>query len=107
RPRRSRIAQPPARPPLSLAEADRAYGAAEPGPSTTTLTALEVALLQQLSKPELIATGPLLGAAAGSGTTKNQELWSRIERILRQYAQSYFERPIRSAALIDVSLRTV
>ncbi len=72
------------------------------------LTAVDVALLQQLSKPELLSTAPI---AIGSGgrelvPRQGQELWSRIERLLRHYAQDYFEQPIRSAALIDVCLAT-
>ncbi|WOD41015.1 DNA repair protein RecO [Nodosilinea sp. E11] len=71
------------------------------------LTATDVALLQQLSKPEIIATGSTgLGALETHGGT-SQQLWSRVERLLRDYTQDYFERPIRSAALVDVCLATV
>ncbi|NJL49093.1 MAG: DNA repair protein RecO [Leptolyngbyaceae cyanobacterium SM2_5_2] len=73
----------------------------------TALTAIDVALLQQLSKPELIATVPVVPSEVGLSSLTNQEFWSRIERLLRQYAQDYFERPIRSAALIDVCFATV
>ncbi|MGF1566942.1 MAG: DNA repair protein RecO [Nodosilinea sp.] len=84
------------------------YGADSPRQrSSMTLTALDVALLQQLSKPELIATVPISPSGLGQDTLRNQELWSRIERLLRQYTQDYFERPIRSAALVDVCFVTV
>jgi DNA repair protein RecO (recombination protein O) len=71
------------------------------------LTAIDVALLQQLTKPELITTLPLPSLTSDLKTVKTQEPWSRIERLLRQYAQDYFERPIRSAALVDVCFATV
>jgi DNA repair protein RecO (recombination protein O) len=72
------------------------------------LTALHVALLQQLSKPELITTLPTgaVGLQAG-GMAKSQELWSTIERLLREYSEHYFERPIRSATLVDVCMAAV
>jgi DNA repair protein RecO (recombination protein O) len=57
------------------------------------LTATDVALLQQLSKPDIISTLPTGLDSAGAG--KSQQLWSRVERLLREYTQDYFERPIR------------
>ncbi|MBE9141317.1 DNA repair protein RecO [Nodosilinea sp. LEGE 07088] len=71
----------------------------------TLLTATDVALLQQLSKPEILSTGVTGPETAGS--IKNQQLWSRVERLLREYTQDYFERPIRSASLVDVCFATV
>jgi DNA repair protein RecO (recombination protein O) len=72
------------------------------------LTALHVALLQQLSKPELITTLPTGSMDIPTmGPTKPQDLWLRIERLLREYSEHYFERPIRSAALVDVCMTTV
>ncbi len=97
----------------------------------TYLSAAELALMQQLSKPELVLT-----SARGSGsqfdpqsgtirpgtpdsstlghsalTTPNFStefaesgphlMWRHIEKALRQYTQYQFDRPIRSAALID------
>jgi DNA repair protein RecO (recombination protein O) len=94
---------------LSLAEGRSTY----PSGSSSRLrliplTAVDVALLQQLSKPDLLSTVPIaMGSEGGASVSrKGQELWSRIERILRHYAQDYFEQPIRSAALIDVCLTT-
>lgn len=67
------------------------------------LGALELALLQQLSQPRLINTALPKGVDAVSAPAlKTHELWSRLERVLRQYAQYHFDRPIRSAALIEV-----
>jgi DNA repair protein RecO (recombination protein O) len=76
--------------------------------TTYPLSALHVALLQQLSKPELITTLPT-GVADDATTkpTKSQELWLRIERVLREYLEHYLERPIRSASLVDVCMTTV
>lgn len=69
--------------------------------AVTQLTALELALLQQLSKPELTTTAQGLATPFDSTVRQPHELWMRIERLLRQYAQYHFDQPIRSAALID------
>lgn len=90
------------------------------------LSAAELALMQQLNKPELvmaaaIAITPRTDSAAAwhsdsqlsskSGTIRKTALsvesgphvlWLHIEKFLRQYAQYQFERPIRSATLIDI-----
>lgn len=86
------------------------------------LNAAELALMQQLNKPDLVMSTPLnvsndsdsdLGTHLGSqsGTIGKKEsfsvesgphrMWRHIEQCLRHYAQYQFERPIRSAALID------
>ncbi len=82
------------------------------------LSAAELALMQQLSKPELVMTADnALGSPAKprsspqSGTIEKADLplaeagphlmWQHIEKFLRQYTQYQFDRPIRSAALID------
>ncbi|MGB3786615.1 MAG: DNA repair protein RecO [Phormidesmis sp.] len=92
------------------------------------LTAAELALMQQLSKPDLILSQmsqtsdqqfePMSGtmkagvlssgqsSAYGSQTgmlqaTGSHRMWLHIEQALRLYAQYQFDRPIRSAALID------
>lgn len=75
------------------------------------LTATDVALLQQLGKPEILSTRSV-GLPSGPGAQadkagKSQQLWARVERLLREYTQDYFERPIRSAALVDVCLATI
>jgi DNA repair protein RecO (recombination protein O) len=71
-------------------------------PSLISLTAIELALLQQLS-----------GTAANSGLNHPPALtadfaadypicvWISTERLLRHYAQYHLDRSIRSAALID------
>lgn len=89
------------------------------------LSAAELALMQQLSKPELVMTAdsafgsqwnPQLGPQSSpqsspqSGTIETANslseagphlMWQHIEKFLRQYTQYQFDRPIRSAALID------
>lgn len=87
----------------SRAEARGGGGAiATTTPLTFRLSAAEVALMQQLSQPQLLlldALSPDLGDRALGGET--QLLWSRLERVLRRYAQYHLDRPIKSAALID------
>ncbi|MGD1896160.1 MAG: DNA repair protein RecO [Phormidesmis sp.] len=105
----------------------------------TYLSAAELALMQQLSKPELVlTTTPKLSAklptqfppgqfpsgvrdqfSPESGTIRQSAstrpgfgsnqltqsgphlMWRHIEQALRQYTQYQFDRPIKSAALID------
>lgn len=69
-------------------------------PKVTLITALELALLQQLGQQKLISSQPMLGLTANA--EKTMLLWQRIERLLRQYAEHHFDRPIRSATLMDV-----
>lgn len=80
------------------------YGRSSNQPGTTLITALELVLLQQLGQPKLIASQPVAGLAASSEQTRY--LWQRIELLLRQYAQYHFDRPIRSATLIDACFST-
>lgn len=54
------------------------------------LNATELALMQQLAQAEL------------PDLADHQSVWKSIERVLRDYAQYYFDRPIRSATLVDV-----
>ncbi|WP_088890732.1 DNA repair protein RecO [Leptolyngbya ohadii] len=63
----------------------------------TQITAIELYLLQQLTKPDLLET---LMQADPPAFASNQ-VWLPIERILRNYAQYHFDRPIRSSTLID------
>lgn len=71
------------------------------GSRPTLITAAEVALLQRLGESELLTvrSGPVAPMSADGAVT--QALWSPIERLLRDYAQYHFDRPIRSAALLD------
>ncbi|MCF4969484.1 DNA repair protein RecO [Nostoc sp. CMAA1605] len=54
------------------------------------LNSYELAMLQQLSQPEIMQS-----------STIKDESWLSVEQILRQYAQYHLGRPIRSASLID------
>ena len=65
------------------------------------LTAIELLLLQQLNQADLIAALPIMAPNTAPTQVTPHRYWYRIERILRQYAQYQFDRPIRSAALID------
>jgi DNA repair protein RecO (recombination protein O) len=74
-------------------------------PRPIPLTALEVMLLQHLSQAEGLGPAPRsIWPAQGQ---PDPQVWARLERLLRQWAQDYLERPIRSAALIDVCLASV
>ncbi|MBX2863010.1 MAG: DNA repair protein RecO [Leptolyngbyaceae cyanobacterium MAG.088] len=71
------------------------------GSLITTIGAPELALLQQLGKAELVFTqASSLPSIDGVGAAPHS-LWRRVERLLRNYAQFHFDRPIQSAALID------
>jgi DNA repair protein RecO (recombination protein O) len=61
------------------------------------LTAVELDVFQQLAQPDLIQEWFKIGQP----TLTTPRVWCSLERILRQYAQYHFERPIRSAALIE------
>ncbi len=73
------------------------------------LSAAELALMQQLSKPELVlsaADASSVKSVSKSGTMGKIDaaphlMWRHIEKFLRQYTQYQFDRPIRSATLID------
>lgn len=87
----------------AAAERSGSYRAApNPAPAElyAVLTGAELALLQQLETPDLIQPdGSLLPAIAALQPSLPD--WLTLERVLRHYAQYHFERPIRSAALID------
>lgn len=63
------------------------------------LDAIDLLLLQQLTQPHLIEN--LIETAADLLAPHHQMHWLTIERALRHYAQYHFDRPIRSATLID------
>ncbi len=81
----------------------------------TQINASELIVLQELCRSELVlASGSSLPsdierlktwAEIGSNPAAI-ELWRRLERILRQYAQYHLDRTIRSAALIDTCFAT-
>jgi DNA repair protein RecO (recombination protein O) len=71
------------------------------------LTAAELDLLQRLAQPDLLPPGQSLTKRessedlGASGLAYPLPVWLSVERTLRQYAQYHFDRPIRSAALMD------
>lgn len=67
---------------------------ANPVKLNVPLNSVEVALLQQLAQAELPRPHESVNQTA-------QQVWLILERTLRQYAQYHFDRPIRSAALIE------
>ncbi len=75
------------------------------GPSLR-LSAVELSLLQQLSQPNPLGVNESLPEHHGQGLGDSglipSSAWLSVERALRHYAQYHFDRPIRSAALMDV-----
>ena len=67
----------------------------------TTISAPELALLQQLGQAELVFTQDSSLPSIKGDSAAPHYLWCRVERLLRNYAQFHFERSIRSAALLD------
>lgn len=68
---------------------------------STPLNAVELALLQQLSKPEIVRSDGSLLSAPANAPQPSIEAWLTVERVLRHYAEYHLERSIRSASLID------
>lgn len=69
------------------------------------LTATDLHLLQQLTQPNLIQD--LIEIEAELLHPQYHQNWLTIERVLRHYAQYHFDRPIRSATLIDACFMPV
>jgi len=65
------------------------------------ITALELAVLQQLPEANLIQPDGSLSWSLTLEKALPFEVWISVERILRQYAQYHFDRSIQSAALVD------
>jgi DNA repair protein RecO (recombination protein O) len=62
--------------------------------------AIELDVLQQLAQPNLMQNW-LLSDTPTFDIPIATQVWLSLERLLRQYAQYHFDRPIRSATLID------
>lgn len=98
RPSRPRVAEAPS-PSYS-----NTYGSGRGGATVSSmrLNAIELSLLQQLSQPEPLRDCQLpSGDGVGAPMSALQSAWLSVERALRQYAQYYFDRPIRSASLME------
>lgn len=86
-----------------VAEAGGAYrsnASAQPLMLNQQITAVELALLQDLAQAELPQPQEFFTPQPQTDRSSDQ-LWLTVEHILRQYAQYHFDRPIRSAALVD------
>ncbi len=88
--------------PKRVTEAVASYRAGSQGLAALHLqiTASELDLLQQLAQAEL----PHIVEPGVHKDVPSIKVWSSVERILRHYAQYHFDRPIRSASLIDACL---
>jgi len=86
-----------------VAKAAIAYpsSAQKPTDAVFLLSALELFLLQHLAQPNLIQPDGSLNRLLASQTAPSEQVWRSLEHLLRYYAQYHFERPIRSARLID------
>lgn len=69
------------------------------------LSALQLAFMQQLHRDELPETGDIPGCSTpwNHDTLEVFQAWFTLERVLREYIQYHFERPIRSAELLATS----
>lgn len=106
------LAKQPARPDQSLkagtrptlgrvAESRTPYPAMHsPAGLHTRLTATQLSILQHLAQAEL-PQPDVLSLPVGASHTLVEQGWVGVEQALRQYAQYHFDRPIRSATLID------
>ena len=81
----------------------------KPAVGSLQLNAVELSLLQQLAQPELLQLDAFSVEFEQNAfnTSAYQAAWLKVERILRQCAQYHFDRPIRSAALIDTCFLSV
>lgn len=68
------------------------------------LTAIEVKLLQQFTQPDFLQA---LIRVSQDVAQASPFVWLSVERVLRQYAQYHFDRPIRSATLVDLCFNPV
>lgn len=106
------LAKQPARPDQSLKEGTRPtlgrvaesrtpYPAMHsPAGLHARLTATQLSILQHLAQAEL-PQPDVLSLPVGASHTLVEQGWVGVEQALRQYAQYHFDRPIRSATLID------
>ncbi len=67
----------------------------------TRITAAELILFQHLAEAKLPDAGTLISPVLTGSHKTLEAVWQSVEQLLRGYAQYHFDRPIRSAALID------
>lgn len=77
----------------------------------TPISAAELAVLQRLDRPDLLQEFVQPGGAPADASPSSlhapDEVWMRVERLLRHYAQYHFDRQIQSAALIETCFAAV
>jgi DNA repair protein RecO (recombination protein O) len=104
-----RVAEPGAPEARQTANTDSSYRSAAQTQKLAQqrlyLDATELALLQQLTQPDFTQFDRGLWQDP-EYPPPEQSHWISLERILRQCAEYYFERPIRSAALIDTCFQS-
>ncbi len=92
---------------LSTPSINESHGSSDGSPESsesvplagsTELNAIELSLLQQFARCDPHSTP---STDASSLPSVHHPVWLSIERLLRHYAQYHFDRPIRSAALIE------
>lgn len=76
---------------------------AHPPRLNAQLDAMELTVLQKLAEAELPQLNTVLSDQTGyvSSLKSLDAVWTKLERILRDYAQYHFGRSIRSATLVD------
>lgn len=73
-----------------------------------TLNAVELAMLQQLTSPELPPIEVILTQLPTTLTDLSlNQVWMAIEKLLRQYAQVHLDRSLRSATLLDTHFQSI
>ena len=74
----------------------------------STLNAVELAMFQQLTTPELPTVDVLLNQLpANLKDLSLNQIWVAIEKILRQYAQVHLGRSLRSPTLLDPYFQSI
>jgi DNA repair protein RecO (recombination protein O) len=102
----------------TLAESGGRYAIARPVSRSaaesrlgTPISATELAVLQRLGDPDLLQDFMQPSGAPAAALPSNlhapDEVWMRVERLLRHYAQYHFDRQIQSAALIETCFAAV
>jgi DNA repair protein RecO (recombination protein O) len=72
---------------------------------SSPISAIQLALLQLLPQTQLVQPDGTLALPVDHQLPQlpSDAIWLSLERVLRHYAQYHFERPIRSATLIETS----
>lgn len=82
-----------------VAEPRSRYQTAPAVALNTRISASQLTILQQLAQANL--PQPVGSTSPTRTLIAPERVWTTVERLLRQYAEYHFDRPIRSATLID------